>query len=309
MPRSSNQRSVRTTATTTIGLTAAAGLALLVSCGLTRALLRAQIQAPVANLKFEVASVKPNTSGDFRTTMQVLAGGRFTATNVPALSLIRYAYQRQDFQLAGSPRWAENEDRFDIAAKAEGDAAVDQIRLMIQTLLADRFKFIAHHETRELPLYALVVSRSDGRLGPQLRRATADCLGASAPSPGPFLPPTVDRSCGFIGAGPGTALSSGRSSAAFRGVTMEGFARFLAPALGRGVIDKTGLTGYFDGDFDSTIEFGPPPPPPGVPDPFDRQAFPTIFTVVQEQLGLKLDSQKGPVDVLVIDRVEKPTAD
>ena len=90
---------------------------------------------------------------------------------------------------------------------------------------------------------------------------------------------------------------------------MEGFARFLVPAVRRGVIDRTGLTGYFDADFEPTVEIPPPPPPPGVPDPFDRQSFPTIFTVVQEQLGLKLDSQKGPVDVLVIDRMEKPTED
>ena len=90
---------------------------------------------------------------------------------------------------------------------------------------------------------------------------------------------------------------------------MEAFARFLGPILRSGMIDRTGLTGYFDADFDPTAEFPPPPPPPGVPDAFDRQSFPSIFTVLQEQLGLKLDSQKGPVDVLVINRVEKPKED
>ena len=94
-------------------------LALLVG-GLTGALPQAQAPALDAGVRFEVASVKSNVSGDFRTMMQAPAGGRFTATNVPLLALVRYAYQRQDFQLAGWPRWAENEDRFDIVAKAEG---------------------------------------------------------------------------------------------------------------------------------------------------------------------------------------------
>ena len=75
------------------------------------------------------------------------------------------------------------------------------------------------------------------------------------------------------------------------------------------MIDRTGLSGYFDGEFDFAAELPPPPPPPGIPDPFDRQAFPTIFTVVQEQLGLKLESTRGPVDVLIIDRAERPTED
>ena len=86
---------------------------------------------------------------------------------------------------------------------------------------------------------------------------------------------------------------------------MEAFAKLLVGMVRRGVIDRTGLSGYFDGDFDFTTELGPPPPPPGVPDPNDRQSFPTIFTAVQEQLGLKLDSKKGPVDLLVIDHLEK----
>ena len=95
----------------------------------------------------------------------------------------------------------------------------------------------------------------------------------------------------------------------FRGLTMEGFARFLAPAVRRYVIDRTGLTGYFDGEVDRTAELQPPPPPPGVPDPFDRQSFPSMFTVLPERLGLKLQPSRGPVDVLVIDSVEQPTPD
>ena len=90
---------------------------------------------------------------------------------------------------------------------------------------------------------------------------------------------------------------------------MDGFARFVSQAVRRSVIDHTGLNAYFDGEFDFAAELPPPPPPPGIPDPFDRQAFPTIFTIVQEQLGLKLESERGPVEVLVIDRAERPTED
>ena len=90
---------------------------------------------------------------------------------------------------------------------------------------------------------------------------------------------------------------------------MQRVAMLLKPMVRRVVIDRTGLSGYFDGEFDFTAELGPPPPPPGVPDPFDRQAFPTIFTVLPEQVGLELDSRRGPVDVLVIDGVERPSPD
>jgi uncharacterized protein (TIGR03435 family) len=104
-------------------------------------------------------------------------------------------------------------------------------------------------------------------------------------------------------------MSSGHVNLAFRGITMQGLARFLAGAVRRTVSDRTRLNGYFDGEIESTIEIPPPPPPPGIPDPFDRQNFPTIFTVLQEQLGLKLDSKRGPVDVLVIDRAAPPVPD
>lgn len=86
---------------------------------------------------------------------------------------------------------------------------------------------------------------------------------------------------------------------------MATFARFLGPMVRRDVADQTGLTGYFDGEFDFTAELGPPPPPPGVPDPFDRQSFPSIFTVVQERLGLRLESRKTQLPVLVIDGAER----
>ena len=109
--------------------------------------------------------------------------------------------------------------------------------------------------------------------------------------------------------GPDVPLSSGRSRFALRGTSMEAFARFLPAAVDHYVVNRTGLDGHFDGEFDFTVEMGPPPAPPGQPDPYDRANFQTIFTVLQEQLGLKLDSQRGPVEVLVVDRAEQPTVD
>jgi uncharacterized protein (TIGR03435 family) len=257
----------------------------------------------VGGPRFDVASVKPNVSGDLRVSIQASPGGRFTAINAPLRALIRHAYQLQDFELAGGPKWIDSE-RFDIVAKAEGDAAPARIRLMLRNVLADRFNLQLHTEMRDLPFYALLMARSGGRIGPDLRRTESDCsqsailqetLGITA-RPGP---PDPDATCAFFGPGPG-------GSAKFRGVTVEALARFLAPAVRRPVFDRTGLTGYFDADLEATAEFGPPPPPPGVADRIDRASLPSIFSVLPDRLGLKLDAQRGPVKVSVIDRLEHP---
>jgi uncharacterized protein (TIGR03435 family) len=254
------------------------------------------------NPAFEVASIKPNGSGDLRVSIQSLPGGRFTAINAPLRALIRDAYQLQDFELSGGPKWIDAE-RVDIVARAEGDPTPAQMRLMLKNLLIDRFKLQLHTETRELPSYALVPARRDGKLGPDLRRSGADCSESSqldglgiTPRPGP---PDPDATCGFFGPGPG-------GSAKFRGVTVAALARFLGPPVHRPVFDRTDLTGYFDADLAATAEFGPPPPPPGVADRIDRASLPSIFTMLQERLGLRLDAQRGPVNVFVIDRLERP---
>ena len=114
---------------------------------------------------FEAATLRPNTSGYAGWRLQPQPGGRLTGTNVPAAALIRFAYNLPDFQISGGPGWLAS-DRFDVEAKAEGDPPIDQKRLMLRTLLAERFKLTVHTETRELPIYALVMARSDGRPGP-----------------------------------------------------------------------------------------------------------------------------------------------
>ena len=286
----------------------------LVVCALSplRAVTRAQPQSPGEALAFDVASVKPNISGDMRVSVQAMPGGRFTATNAPLRTLVREAYAVQGFQLSGGPGWLDS-DRFDIVAKSERHPTPLQMRVMLRALLAERFRLSVHTDTREQLLYALVLARTDGKLGPHIRPTGADC--AQAPEwlgtgPPPVRPPPLpgsprsfggtgeDAPCRSAGPGPGGAMR-------FRGITLEAFANFLAMPVRRPVIDRTGLSGDFDIELEMSAELGPPPPPPGMPDQVDRTFAPSIFTSLQEQLGLRLESQRGPVDVLVIDRVER----
>jgi uncharacterized protein (TIGR03435 family) len=264
-------------------------------------------QQTASDPAFEVATLRPSTSGNAGWRLQPQPGGRLTGTNVPAAALIRFAYNLPDFQISGGPGWLAS-DRFDIEAKAEGDPPIDQKRLMLRTLLAERFKLTVHTETRELPIYALVMARSDGRPGAQLRRTDADCAREvmSLDDWAGIGPATGQPRCGFFGLQPGTDLPRARGGLAFRGLTLAQFAKRLVPFVRRSVSDQTGLTGYFDADFDFLAELPPPPPPPGLPNPFGSDPFVSIFTVLPEQLGLKLDSRRGPVDVLVIDSVERP---
>jgi len=268
-----------------------------------------QLSAQSPPAAFEVASVRPNTSGMMSMRLEPQPGGRLTGTNVTAAMLIRFAYDLPDFLVFGGPNWL-NSERFDLVAKAEADVPIDQKRLMLRRLLGERFRLTAHMESRELPIYVLVTARNDGRFGPQLRRSEANCAGSSTPplpevgpSPAGGPPP-----CGFFGFSPDTKFSEGRGGLAFRGLTLSGLAKVLIPILRRSVRESTGLDGFFDGDFDFIAELPLPPPPPGMPNPFDAP-FGSVFTVFPQQLGLRLESTKGPVEVLVIDKMERPTAE
>jgi uncharacterized protein (TIGR03435 family) len=146
-------------------------------------------------------------------------------------------------------------------------------------------------------------------MGPRLRRTEVDCARTDQQSSesGVGLSPTNGPPrCGYFGFAPGTDFPSGRGGLAFRGLTMSALAKTLVPMVGRSVIDRTGLAGAYDGEFDFIAELPLPPPPPGVPSPFGSDPFASVFTVFPQQLGLKLDARRGPVEILVIDRAEHP---
>jgi uncharacterized protein (TIGR03435 family) len=267
---------------------------------------------PSGPMAFEVASVKPNNSGENFVRFGLQPGGRVTATNAPLREIIRMAFGLQNFQIVDAPDWIGSE-RFDITAKAEGDippgqpGVIGPAQLMMQSLLAERFALKARRETREMSRYDLVLARADGRLGPQLKPSTTDCQalfaarrggGPPPPPPGPGEPIL----CGFR-IGPGRMQGGG--------FPLSQLAQSLAPFVERVVIDRTGLTGNYELDMTYTPDRMPQgPPPPGAPPlpPVDPNG-PSLFTALQEQLGLKLESVRGPVDVLVIESVNRPTPD
>jgi len=271
-----------------------------------------------ANATFEVASVKANKSGDNRIGIGFQPGGRFRATNVPLRELISAAYGTPQplpaFQITGGPKWIES-DRFDIVAKAPGDpqpgpnGPQTAMFAMLRTLLADRFQLILHSESKEMAIYALVLARADGKLGPQLKPAATDCAAMMAAARGRGAPPPPPAPGERMPCGmrmfPGN-LSGGSSSIAQ-------LTNVLARFVNRTVVDQTGLAGNYDLDLQWTPDQMPQgrgDPPPGAPAlPSIDPNGPSIFTAVQEQLGLKLESTKGTVSVVVIDRVEHPTED
>jgi uncharacterized protein (TIGR03435 family) len=270
-----------------------------------RGTLRAQTAAePSKPPAFEVASVKPNTSGDGRVLMMPQPGGRLSLVNVPLKLMIRNAYRLQDFQIVGGPDWMSTA-RYDVVAKAgTGNPSQEELQLMLRSLLADRFKLTAHPDKREMPTYAMVLARNDGRLGKELKKSDADCAGpVTAPAAPP--PPGQMPRCGFV-------LGFGNLKA--RGSTLAALASSLSTFAGRIVVDQTGLPGGFDVDLTWTPDNLPRPQGGGdQPVTVNGTAIdpngPSLFTALQEQLGLKLESAKGPVEVLVIDRAEKPAED
>jgi uncharacterized protein (TIGR03435 family) len=251
---------------------------------------------------FEVASIKPTKVSGLSYTL-IHPGGRFTATNVTLRGLITRAYQLQNNQVEGGPSWV-NTEAFDIEAKADGNFPAEQMSLMVRALLSERFKLAIRMTTRQLPIYALVMARNDGKMGSQLRPSSeADCV--RVPPLGSGAPPLFDRNHPLCG-----VLYSPTGHWTGRGVSMQALASNLARVVSRVVLNQTGLTGTFDLDFqwtDLTALLQPGGGPPEIPPPTDLPT--SIFTALQEQLGLKLESTKGPVDVLVIDHVEQPTPD
>ncbi|HEY3825405.1 MAG TPA: TIGR03435 family protein [Bryobacteraceae bacterium] len=272
--------------------------------------LAVKAQAPAAQLQsarpeFEVASVKPNTAGNNMIMIRPPTGGRFTATNATLKILAGLAYKVQNYAITGGPNWIDSA-HFDITAKAaDSNLSIEQMRPMLQSLLQDRFQLKAHLETKDVPVYALLPAKN----GPKLPEGKeGGCFqfdpGKPPPPPAPGQGPgAMQPPCGGMMMSP-NAMHGGK-------VSMTQFIGALSNMLGRPVIDKTGFTGTFDVNLEYSAEGlalggrGGPGPPPGAP-AFDTSG-PSIFTAVQEQLGLRLESQKAPGEILVIDSAEKPS--
>jgi len=260
-------------------------------------------QEPSAPVVFEAAAVRPNTSGEIRQLTQDPPGGRFTATNATLRLLILQAYQIGEDQLVGAPDWTRTE-RFDINAKLEREppsvplGQPGERRLALRSLLAERFKLVVHRETREMPMYALVMARPDRKPGPMLTPSSTDCSPAArealiaAAKAGKPMP--VPGTCG-------TRVNTGRIQ--FGGYPISEFVKAFSYD-GRSVIDRTGLTGNWDFVLTFTPDQLPVPRPGQELPPFDPNG-PSLPTAMQEQLGLKLESIRGPMEVLVVDRVER----
>jgi len=245
---------------------------------------------------FEVVVIKPNTSGDGGMSAGSRPGGVYTMVNGSMRTLFGNAYPSQSSDILNMPGWFTTE-RYDLTARIVGNPTAEQRLELWRQLFTERMKLRVHYETRDQPTFDLVLARTDGRLGPSLTRAAIDCAARAAaagrgqalpalPAPAPNGPPP----CGMI-AGP-EGIRAG-------GTTMAGLARSISGAAGRMVIDKTGLAGSYD----FTLNFASRQGDSGADD------RPSLFTALQEQLGLKLEPSRSPVEFAVIDYVERPIVD
>ena len=265
-------------------------------------------QAQEALPRFEVASVKPSAGP---TGERGQPGGRYTATRTVRFFIADAFFFGTPMQMSrviGGPPWIDS-NLYEINAQASPpwprspDGPPRELFLMIRSVLLERFKLKTHMETREMPVYELVLARPDGRLGPRLQPSEAKCEAAmAAVQAGEPLPPRQPNEpppCGLMG-GPVRTLAGG--------ATMQQFAAHLSNRVERLVVDKTGLTGRFAFELVFTPVVMPTAPPPAGLSPADPQG-PSLFIALQEQLGLELISVTRPVDVVVIDSIEPPTPD
>jgi uncharacterized protein (TIGR03435 family) len=237
-------------------------------------------QAP--DLQFEVASLKPGQPGAEIGGIHPARGGRrYLAANAPLKMMLTAAYRIRADQVSGGPGWLDTE-LFDLNAEAEQPSSIEELHIMLRNLLKERFKLRMHSETRDRPVYALSTVKTGVKMKPHEIASAGD--------------PTIDR--------PGVGKLAAKST------PMDYFAFGLSMILDRPVLDRTGLKGGYDFDLSWTPDL-----PPGFPEgglingePVDTSG-PTIFAAMEKQLGLRLEAQKGPVEILVIDHVEKPVGD
>jgi uncharacterized protein (TIGR03435 family) len=299
-PIARNLNSARKLLLSTAGM---AAFAVPVAIGILNAPLSlAQAPAPPA---FEVASIKPHAGGGSSGGTGVFPG-TMKLDNRPLWHLIKMAYAVMDFQIAGAPEWV-NSEGFDIVAKAEGGLSAGRMLLALRALLEDRFQLKVHREIREGPVFVLTVAKSGLRLQ-QWKDGSCflpDQAHFEQPVPGQKRLPMCDIRTGM--SGPNRILTATGAKISIPdtdGVAIPPFVFYLSQILNRTVIDKTGLTGMFD----FNLEFAPDEVTPGITASGDASdpVGPSIFAALQEQLGLKVEAGKGPVEVLVIDHVAKP---
>lgn len=257
-------------------------------------------QAKGKRPQFEVASIKPSNSADRRPMIQSGTPGQFTAANVTVKMLIQYAYGIELFQISGGPDWIGS-DLFDVTAKPEGSADRDHVMPMLQSLLAERFNLVVRRDTKEKQVYVLLVAKD----GPKFKESNEsdpniiDLGGRGSPPGAPRRPRVTKLRRGLL-----VAQEADVMELAYR----------LSSILGSMVVDKTGLTGKYDlkvewqPDENQVAMFQAMRVPEGYGAPAPDPLGPSLFTALHDQLGLQLDSEKGPVEMLVIERVERPSA-
>ena len=241
-------------------------------------------QAPPGDATFEAASIRLNLSGRDGGGGRPRGGGGYTFTNMPVRLLISLAYGLPSDRIIGGPPWLS--DRYDVDTVSKENATMAERAVMLRSLLRDRFRLAVHMDRRDLPVYLLVLARADGRLGPGLRRSSVDCMDPEARKKAIATARDTRMVCG-ITFDPGVFTAGGTAVSTMLGE--------LTAASGRAVLDRTGLTGNYDIELKWTAQ----------PDPNSDNV--SIFTAVQEQLGLKLESGMAPLDVVVIDRIERPS--
>ena len=246
-------------------------------------------------LSFDVVSVKRSVSADTGFSFGTRPGG-WAMVNSSIAALIRSAYPAQAPDLVGAPEWVMS-DRYDLTAKAAGNPTRDEIRLMLRTLLAERFKLKVRYDTQVQPIYHLVIARRDGQPGPGLLRSNVNCDEVNAarregrapegPAPANGAPPCAWSSQFTTGA-----------VLRFGGLPLSRLSEALGRPDDRVIVDRTGLSG----NYEFTLRYSPR-------EPLSDGDAPSLVTALQEQLGLKLEPTRGPVEVLAIDAVERPTPD
>lgn len=266
------------------------------------------VSAQAPSSTFEVASIKANNSGSTEGGIRIQPGGRFAWTNMTLKQLIATAYGFDQRELIGGPAWL-GRDRFDVIAKLENGASPldatgspGPLFMMLRSLLEERFQVRARRQSVERPVYALGRARPGGRLGERLVPSDVDCSAVMRDrAQGKSVAPTAS---GVVPC----AIRAVRGRVHASAIDIEQLAGVLSRLVDKPVVDRTGLSGNYDVTLDFRPDFQTAFNIP--PEPFEAAAdpdAPSIFTAIQEQLGLRLESTRGPIDVLLIDRAERPT--